>query len=222
MGRLRRYRQGALTHARRAGGSRFALRYGCQRYRGRKTRPRFLATAHAPLSRGWGGIGGDLGACARPSPFHRSLNRSHRTWRMSANVYGWSRTTDWTVLEGETGRFRASANFGDWENGGAGGIRTLDTLLAYTHFPGERLRPLGHRSACSGRRPSIGRALPGQDERLRAGPEAARLGNRGGYHPARRASIACARAMSLGVTPPSLWVESNMSTLLHTFDQSGW
>ena len=36
--------------------------------------------------------------------------------------------------------------------GGAGGIRTLDTLLAYTHFPGERLRPLGHRSACSGRR----------------------------------------------------------------------
>ena len=32
-------------------------------------------------------------------------------------------------------------------NGGAGGIRTLDTLLAYTHFPGERLRPLGHRSA---------------------------------------------------------------------------
>ncbi len=33
------------------------------------------------------------------------------------------------------------------EIGGAGGIRTLDTLLAYTHFPGERLRPLGHRSA---------------------------------------------------------------------------
>ena len=33
--------------------------------------------------------------------------------------------------------------------GGAGGIRTLDTLLTYTHFPGERLRPLGHRSAPS-------------------------------------------------------------------------
>ncbi len=31
--------------------------------------------------------------------------------------------------------------------GGAGGIRTLDELLAHTHFPGERLRPLGHRSA---------------------------------------------------------------------------
>ena len=34
--------------------------------------------------------------------------------------------------------------------GGAGGIRTLDTLLTYTHFPGERLRPLGHRSAFPG------------------------------------------------------------------------
>ena len=28
--------------------------------------------------------------------------------------------------------------------GGAGGIRTLDTGLPYTHFPGVRLRPLGH------------------------------------------------------------------------------
>ncbi len=26
------------------------------------------------------------------------------------------------------------------------GIRTLDTLLAYTHFPGVLLRPLGHLS----------------------------------------------------------------------------
>ncbi len=26
------------------------------------------------------------------------------------------------------------------------GIRTLDTLLAYTHFPGVRLKPLGHLS----------------------------------------------------------------------------
>jgi hypothetical protein len=30
--------------------------------------------------------------------------------------------------------------------GGEGGIRTLDTLLTYTHFPGVRLRPLGHLS----------------------------------------------------------------------------
>ena len=33
--------------------------------------------------------------------------------------------------------------------GGAAGIRTLDELLTHTHFPGERLRPLGHRSAIS-------------------------------------------------------------------------
>jgi transposase len=34
---------------------------------------------------------------------------------------------------------------GDDLNGGEGGIRTLDTL-PYTHFPGVRLRPLGHLS----------------------------------------------------------------------------
>ena len=28
--------------------------------------------------------------------------------------------------------------------GGEGGIRTLDTLLTYTRFPGVRLKPLGH------------------------------------------------------------------------------
>lgn len=33
-----------------------------------------------------------------------------------------------------------------YESGGAGGIRTLDTVLPYTHFPGERLRPLDHLS----------------------------------------------------------------------------
>src|SRR5689334_7856775 len=42
---------------------------------------------------------------------------------------------------------RTTANFRKFGNGGAGGIRTLDTVLPYTHFPGERLRPLGHRSA---------------------------------------------------------------------------
>ncbi len=31
--------------------------------------------------------------------------------------------------------------------GGEGGIRTLGTLLAYTHFPGVLLRPLGHLSS---------------------------------------------------------------------------
>ena len=28
--------------------------------------------------------------------------------------------------------------------GGEGGIRTLDTVLPYTHFPGVLLQPLGH------------------------------------------------------------------------------
>ena len=32
-------------------------------------------------------------------------------------------------------------------NGGEGGIRTLDTLLTYTHFPGVRFQPLSHLSA---------------------------------------------------------------------------
>src|SRR4051812_29698012 len=49
-------------------------------------------------------------------------------------------------------------------NGGAGGIRTLDTVLPYTHFPGERLRPLGHRSA-----PAAGR-LQTQEKRLEGRP----------------------------------------------------
>ncbi len=35
-------------------------------------------------------------------------------------------------------------------SGGERGIRTLDTLLTYTHFPGVRLQPLGHLSAIPG------------------------------------------------------------------------
>ena len=34
----------------------------------------------------------------------------------------------------------------DIESGGEGGIRTLDTLLKYTHFPGVLFRPLRHLS----------------------------------------------------------------------------
>ena len=37
-------------------------------------------------------------------------------------------------------------NIKEGNNGGWGGIRTHDTLLTYTHFPGARLRPLGHPS----------------------------------------------------------------------------
>ena len=36
------------------------------------------------------------------------------------------------------------------ETGGGGGIRTHDTVLPYTHFPGVRLRPLGHSSNARG------------------------------------------------------------------------
>src|SRR5678816_3363268 len=43
--------------------------------------------------------------------------------------------------------------------GGAGGIRTLDTVLPYTHFPGERLRPLGHRSANRWKGAHVGKEL---------------------------------------------------------------
>jgi hypothetical protein len=32
------------------------------------------------------------------------------------------------------------------DHGGQGGIRTRGTLLTYTHFPGVRLKPLGHLS----------------------------------------------------------------------------
>ena len=45
------------------------------------------------------------------------------------------------------------------ENGGQGGIRTHDTLLTYTHFPGVRLRPLGHLSADAFLRRAAGSAL---------------------------------------------------------------
>src|SRR4051812_11324819 len=57
--------------------------------------------------------------------------------------------------------------WGVGESGGAGGIRTLDTVLPYTHFPGERLRPLGHRSACSGRRRSNDAPASGQGAVIR-------------------------------------------------------
>ena len=45
---------------------------------------------------------------------------------------------------GGIGRAERADHF---ETGGWSGIRTHDTLLTYTHFPGARLRPLGHPSA---------------------------------------------------------------------------
>ena len=58
------------------------------------------------------------------------------------------------TLGSEIGRLPQGGGFNSYEtflnlaqfrNGGEGGIRTLDTL-PYTHFPGVRLRPLGHLS----------------------------------------------------------------------------
>src|SRR5205085_1578235 len=69
--------------------------------------------------------------------------------------------------------------------GGAGGIRTLDTLLAYTHFPGERLRPLGHRSAISLEgRPSKGARTSRQGCCPSALPCTAARSSRNGRRPA--------------------------------------
>ncbi len=41
---------------------------------------------------------------------------------------------------------------------GEGGIRTRDTLLEYTHFPGVRLQPLGHLSIASTERCILAKA----------------------------------------------------------------
>ena len=53
------------------------------------------------------------------------------------------------------------------KNGGARGIRTLDTGLPYTHFPGVLLQPLGHRSSFS--RVSTDGQESGVDSSNRAG-----------------------------------------------------
>jgi hypothetical protein len=74
---------------------------------------------------------------------------------------------------------------------GRGGIRTLGTLLTYTHFPGVRLKPLGHpsrgwhrrhRAGLTGRLglatlPRSGRAT---DDALRRGPAGAWCHGQGG------------------------------------------
>src|SRR3546814_11155053 len=70
-------------------------------------------------------------ACARPwtsRPAKRQILREKRQYR-------------WTF-----------ADLCGGVRGGAGGIRTHDSLLTYTHFPGERLRHICNLSAfCSGR-----------------------------------------------------------------------
>jgi cyclophilin family peptidyl-prolyl cis-trans isomerase len=69
-------------------------------------------------------------------------------------MIGWLRTPlggyeeKVAVFVGVSQSHRKAANRCGIGAGGDGGIRTLDTLLTYTHFPGERLRPLGHVSIC--------------------------------------------------------------------------
>jgi len=46
--------------------------------------------------------------------------------------------------------------------GGEGGVRTLDTLLTYTHFPGVRLQPLGHLTKSFSKPHSSGRFREGR------------------------------------------------------------
>ena len=52
------------------------------------------------------------------------------------------RQTGFATLPDKKNALPSEAHFGCREEG----IRTLDTLLEYTHFPGVRLRPLGHLS----------------------------------------------------------------------------
>ena len=103
--------------------------------------------------------------------------RQLRRCRRLAGFYGQSSTgysSEYWLWLHRDGRTAIDSRY----SGGAGGIRTLDTLLPYTHFPGERLRPLGHRSACRwkarpSRRPRADRAsLPRSGRSPYAGGDA--------------------------------------------------
>jgi hypothetical protein len=98
----------------------------------------------------------------RPHRSNRRHKRPDRSVRANQSLRGGGITNNASIPAGDalqSSYFRAMSCRSydveiemkrDWvklERGGAGGIRTLDTVLPYTHFPGERLRPLGHRSA---------------------------------------------------------------------------
>ena len=92
--------------------------------------------------------------------------------------------------------------------GGEGGIRTLDRLLTYTHFPGVLLKPLGH---LSGRLQCLSAAWgsdSGPDQKRL--PQALRAGKnirnrRYGANPAGPGSPALPAAAS----PRPIWTEPN-------------
>lgn len=91
----------------------------------------------------------NVGTVLPPKPTEKSGGNGHheRLAGFSAVPRGSENGAEKRGFQGNRGASLVNVRL----SGGAGGIRTLDTLLAYTHFPGERLRPLGHRSACSGR-----------------------------------------------------------------------
>ena len=78
------------------------------------------------------------------TPLGRSVSRLRvQTLPWAAFVEPEGSSTPPTPAEFQKGPSGPFLNFG-----GEGGIRTLDTL-PYTHFPGVRLRPLGHLSVAA-------------------------------------------------------------------------
>ena len=82
---------------------------------------------------------------AAPRPFGRARCSSAEERGLSEPAWGRTRPSSHLSKQAHEGPVLI--------NGGWGGIRTHDTLLTYTHFPGVRLRPLGHPSSpCSASR----------------------------------------------------------------------
>ena len=94
----------------------------------------------------------------KTSVLNRPSQQVRRELALGEQFSGFSRLGQSTGLSQKTpGILPSSGGIGraeradHFKSGGWGGIRTHDTLLTYTHFPGARLRPLGH--------PSCGRAF---------------------------------------------------------------
>ena len=102
---------------------------------------------------GEGGIHSSGAAFAALTPLGRSASRLRvQTLPQAEFVEPESSSTPPTPAKSKKGPSGPSLNFG-----GEGGIRTLDTL-PYTHFPGVRLRPLGHLSVAAESSTGLGAA----------------------------------------------------------------
>ena len=100
--------------------------------------------------------------------------------------------------------------------GGGSGIRTHETLLTSTHFPGVRLRPLGHPSG-SGR----GLAAENRHRRPVRQPDADRRPNSPPRRPARAAKGRCRRRPKLPMPAPSHHAEARNDRLVELDAQAG-